>query len=91
MAIGASSEVVVRSMRFTCMVGRTMQCSWGGSSPAVERLVDGDEVADSVGGVVVGSEEWAGCVPGFRVGGLIRMWFDSLWSDLAEYQGSLLC
>ena len=83
--------MVARSMRFACMVGRTMQCSWGGSLPAVDGLVDGDEGADSVGGVVVGSEEWAGCVLGLRMGWLIRMRLDSLWSVLAEYQGSLLC
>ena len=59
--------------------------------PAVVGLVDGDEEADSVGGVVVGSEEWAGCVLGLRMGWLIRMRLDSLWSVLAEYQGSLLC
>ena len=45
----------------------------GGSLPAVDGLVDGDEGADSVGGVVVGSEEWVGCILGLRVGGLIRM------------------
>ena len=88
MADGASSGVVVRSMKFACMVGQSMRCSWGGSLPAVDGLVDGDEGA---GGVVAGSEEWAGCVLGLRVGGLIRMCLDSLWSDLAEYQGSLLC
>ena len=82
-AIGASAEVVVRSMRFACMVGRSL--------PAVDGLVDGDEGADSVGGVVAGSEEWAGCVLGLRMGWLIRMRLDSLWSVLAEYQGSLLC
>ena len=63
----------------------------GGSLPAVVGLVDGDEEADSVGGVVVGSEEWAGCVLGLRMGWLIRMRLGSLWSVLAEYQGSLLC
>ena len=65
--------MVVRSMRFACIVGRTMQCSWGGWLPAVDGLVDGDEGADSVGGVVVGSEEWVGCMLGLSVGGLIRM------------------
>ena len=65
--------MVVRSMRFACIVGRAMQCSWGGSLPAVDGLVDGDEGADSVGGVVVGSEEWVGCMLGLSVGRLIRM------------------
>ena len=91
MAVGASSGVDVRSVKFACMVGRSMQCSWGGPLPSVDGPVDGDEGADSVGGVVAGSEEWAGCVPGLRVGGMVRMCLDSLWSDLAEYQGSLLC
>ena len=53
--------------------------------------MDGDEEADSVGGVVAGSGDWADCVPGLGVGRLIVMRLDSLWSDLAEYQGSLLC
>ena len=66
------------------MAGRTMVGSWGGSLPAVVGLV-GDEEADSVGGVVVGSGECAGCVLGLRMG------LGSLWSVLAEYQGSLLC
>ena len=73
------------------MVGRSMQCSWGGPFLSDDGPVDGDEGADSVGGVVAGSGEWAGCVPGLGVGGLIGMCLDSLWSDLAEYQGSLFC
>ena len=68
-----------------------MQGSWGGPFPSVEGPVDGDEEADSVGGVGAGSGDWAGCVPGLGVGGLIVMRLDSLGSDLAEYQGSLLC
>ena len=35
-------------------------CRLSGSSPSVEFPVDGDVVADSVGGVVVGSDDWAG-------------------------------
>ena len=73
------------------MVGRSMQGSWGGPFPSVDGPVDGDEEADSVGGVVAGSEDWAGCVPGLGVGGLIVLRLDSLGSDRAEYQGSLLC
>ena len=91
MADGASSGVVVRSVKFACMVGQSMRCSRGGSLSSVDGPVDGDEGTDSVGGVIAGSEEWAGCVPGLGAGGLIRMCLDSLWSDLAEYQGSLLC
>ena len=68
-----------------------MQCSWGGPFPSVDGPVDGDEEADSVGGVVAGSGDWAGCVPGLGVGRLIVMRLDSLGSDLAEYHGSLLC
>ena len=68
-----------------------MQCSWGGPFPSDDGPVDGDAGADSVGGGVAGSGEWAGCVPGLGVGGLIGMCLDSLWSDLAEYQGSLFC
>ena len=64
---------------------------WGGPFPSVDGLVDGDEDADSVGGVVAGSGDWAGCVPGLGVGGLIVMRLDSLGSDRAEYHGSLLC
>ena len=91
MADGASSGVVVRSVKFACMVGQSLRCSRGGSLPSVDGPVDGDEGADSVGGVVAGSGEWAGCVPGLGVGGLIVMRLDSLGSDLVEYQGSLLC
>ena len=72
------------------MVGRSMQCSWGGPFPSVDGPVDGDEEADSVGGVVAGSGDWAGCVPGLGEGRLIVMRLDSLGSDLAEYHGSLL-
>ena len=36
--------------------------------PSVEFPVDGDVVADSVGGVVVGSDDWAGCGLGSSVG-----------------------
>ena len=73
------------------MVGRTMQCLWGGPFPSVDGPVDGDEEADSVGGVVAGSGDWAGCVPRLGVDRLIVMRLDSLGSDLAEYHGSLLC
>ena len=62
-----------------------MQCAFGGPFPSVDGPVDGDEGADSVGGVVAGSEDWAGCVPGLGVGGLIVMRLDSLGSDRAEY------
>ena len=68
-----------------------MQGSWGGPFPSVDGSGDGDDEAESVGGVVAGSEDWAGCVPGLGVGGLIVMRLDSLGSDRAEYQGSLLC
>ena len=73
------------------MVGRSMQCSWGGPVSSVDGPVDGDEGADSVGGVVASSGDWAGCVPGLGVGGLVVVRLDSLGSDRAEYQGSLLC
>ena len=55
--------------------------------------MDGDGEAESVGGVVAGSGDWAGSVPGIGVGGLVVMvmLLDSLGSDLAEYHGSLLC
>ena len=53
--------------------------------------MDGEEEADSVGGVVAGSGDCAGCVPGLGVGRLIVMRLDFLGSDLAEYHGSLLC
>ena len=68
-----------------------MQCSWGGPFSSVDWPVDGDEEAESVGGVVAGSGEWAGYVPGIGVGGLVVMLLDSLGSDLAEYHGSLFC
>ena len=35
-------------------------CLWGGSPRSGEDIVDGDVDAESVGGVVVGSD-WAGC------------------------------
>ena len=68
-----------------------MQCSWGGPFPSVGWPVDGDGEAESVGGVVAGSGDWAGSVLGIGVGGLVLMLLDSLGSDLAEYHGSLLC
>ena len=45
--------------------------------------MDGDGEAESVGGVVAGSGDWAGCGLG--------MLLDSLGGDLAEYHGSLRC
>ena len=68
-----------------------MRCSWGGSFPSDGLPVDGDGEAESVGGVVAGSGDWAGCVLGIGGGGLVVMLLDSLRSNLAEYHGSLLC
>ena len=51
--------------------------------------MDGDGEAESVGGVVVGSDDWAGCGLGIEGVGLVGVLLDSLGSDLAEYHGSL--
>jgi hypothetical protein len=67
-----------------------VRCSWDGSFPSDKFSVDGDGEAESVGGVVAGSEDWIGCGLGVEVG-LIGMLLDSLVSDLAEYHGSLRC
>ena len=54
-------------------------------------------VADSVGGVVVGSDDWVGCGLGLsgemvgRVGGLVVWLLGTLEIDLLEYHGSLGC
>ena len=53
--------------------------------------MDGDGEAESVGGVVVGSDDWAGCGLGIEGVGLVGVLLDSLGSDLAEYHGSLRC
>ena len=53
--------------------------------------MDGDGEAESVGGVVAGSGDWAGCGLGIGGGGLVVMLLDSLGSDLEEYHGSLFC
>ena len=52
--------------------------------------MDGDGEAESVGGVIAGSGDWAGC--GLEIGGVgLGMLLDSLESGLAEYHGSLHC
>ena len=53
--------------------------------------MDGDGEAESVGGVVAGSGDWASCGLGIGGGGLVVVLVDSLVSDLAEYLGSLRC
>ena len=79
------------------MVWLSVGCLWGGSSPSVEFHVDGDVEAESVGGVVAGSGDWAGCGLGSSgemvggVGGLVVRLLGSLGSDLLEYHGSLRC
>ena len=72
-------------------------CLWGGSSPPVEFPVDGDVEAESVGGVVAGSGDWACRGLGFSgemaggVSGLVVRRLGSLGGDLLEYHGSLRC
>ena len=51
--------------------------------------MDGDGEAESVGGVVAGSGDWAGCGLGIGVGGLVVRLLGFLGSDLLEYHGSL--
>ena len=53
--------------------------------------MDGDGEAESVGGVVAGSGDWAGCGLGMGMGGLVVRLLGSLGSDLLEYHGSLRC
>ena len=58
---------------------------------------DGEGEAVSVGGVVAGSGDWAGCGLGSSgemvggVGGLVVRLLGFLGSDLLEYHGSLRC
>ena len=66
-------------------------CLWGRSSPSVEFPVEGNVEAESVGKVVVGSGDGAGCGLGIVVGGLGVRLLGSLGSDLLEYHGSLRC
>ena len=78
-----------------CLAVRGVPLGW--HVPSVVFLVDGDVVADSVGGVVVGSDDWAGCGLGSSgemvggVGGLVVRLLGFLGSDLLEYHGSLRC
>ena len=58
-AVGAVSGMDVRSTWVAC-VGWLSVCLWGGSPRSGEYVVDGDVDAESVGGVVVGSD-WASC------------------------------
>ena len=51
----------------------------------------GDGEAESVGGVVAGSGDWAGCGLGVGGVGLVVMLLDYLGGSLAEYHGSLRC
>ena len=68
-----------------------MRRSWGGPIPSDGLPVNGDREAESMGGVVAGSGDWAGCGLGIGGSGLVVMLLDSLGSDLAEYHGSLRC
>ena len=58
--------------------------------PSAESVGEDGEVK-SVGGVVAGSGDWAGCGLGVGGVGLVVMLLDSLGDSLAEYHGSLRC
>ena len=56
--------------------------------PSAESVGEDGEV-ESVGGVVAGSGDWAGCGLGVGGVGLVMMLLDTLMDRLAEYHGSL--